>query len=242
MLPQDVTTPVTRFPSVRRVLMYDTVTNEMVYELATYAHVKGGLDPSNPPPVSPDPMEGDDACGNELDDTTGTFSGSSTGGVASANSFGQWFDNVPGVNTSSPHEIALQRDEYGVYSYRSDEFFPIDGAGYGNEGFGRNSNFTYSFSAFFNYNACQNEFFEFEASDDLWVFINGELVIDLGGTSTGTTQYVALDRLGLEDGSTIKVDLFYANRRDEPTSTFGMRTNVQMPSKPAQLPSNALYD
>src|SRR5262249_28234285 len=49
-------------------------------------------------------------------------------------SFDQWYRDVPGVNQSIPLTIALKDDGNGVFTYDDSEFFPIDDAGFGNEG------------------------------------------------------------------------------------------------------------
>jgi fibro-slime domain-containing protein len=44
------------------------------------------------------------------------------------------------------------------------------------------------------------------------VFINGKLVIDLGGVHGAESATVLLDSLGLTRGSTYPLDLFFAER------------------------------
>ena len=48
--------------------------------------------------------------------------------------------------------------------------------------------------------------------DGAWIFIDGKLVIDLGGVRSNVSQYADLDRLGLVNGQEYEMRLFYANR------------------------------
>jgi fibro-slime domain-containing protein len=51
------------------------------------------------------------------------------------------------------------------------------------------------------------------SADDAWVFIDGRLAIDLGSAHARSMQWIDLDRLGLEPGRTVAVDVFFAERR-----------------------------
>ena len=66
--------------------------------------------------------------------------------------------------------------------------------------------------ATFTWSSGTDRFLEIRADDDLWVFINGELVIDLGGVHRAKSQFLDLGRLGLTSGATARLDLFYADR------------------------------
>ena len=140
---------------------------------------------------------------------------------------GQRFTDVPGRNMSAPHPITLSRDGAGVYTYVTEEFHPIDDRLFGNQGDGHNHYFTYSLSAKFVYKAGWQQFVQFSGGDGAWLYIDDQLAIDLGGVRTGVDQYVSLDRLGLTDGQTYSMRLFYA-QRDSMSSAFRLRTTLDL--------------
>ncbi len=181
-----------------------------------------------------------DSCGVLLNDSKGTAGIASTGGIDSADSFGQWYRDVLGMNLSAPHTIDLVRDGAGIYEFISNEFYPIDGQLHGNQGDPHNNYFTFRFTAYFTYEACGAQFFEFMGSDDAWLFIDRSMAIDLGGIMPGTDQHVDLDRLGLVDGEMYAMQFFYAHRN--PTQAmFRVRTNVPLIGTEAES-VNASFD
>ncbi len=64
----------------------------------------------------------------------------------------------------------------------------------------------------FTYDASDNQEIMYKSDDDMWVFINGQLVADLGGLNGSPEQWVDLDRLGLVDGQTYPIHMFSSNR------------------------------
>lgn len=96
------------------------------------------------------------------------------------------------------------------------EFFWIDGKGFGNEpdGYQHNFSFTMELHTFFTYEKGLR--FEFLGDDDVWAFVNKQLVLDLGGIHGSQSGIVKMDSigpvLGLIEGEVYSFDFFYAER------------------------------
>jgi len=185
-------------------------------------------------------------------DQMGSLSNGSTGnGLTSAEDFDQWYKDVPGVNLSTTIPLTLVRvpgtaryvfDSSQHEPYKSnDGFFPIDDSMYGNYSNGHNFHFTTEVRTEFIYRAGSGQVFKFTGDDDVWVFIGGKLVIDLGGLHSKKEQYLDLDRLDwLENGKSYTLDIFHAERRTT-QSNFRIETTLQL--RDAELPTtSALSD
>ncbi len=162
--------------------------------------------------------------------SAGELGATSDGGIASSGSFSQWFADNPGHNFSIRHAVSMTRDAQGFYEYNTADFTPVDNEGFRNQGDAHNRMFTYEIDAQFTYQECGGQTIEFEGSDDFWIFINGQLALDLGGVEAGASQFLEIDRLGLTDGETYPLKIFYAHRAAA-SAPFRLRTNVMMSTK-----------
>ncbi|MFG0330442.1 MAG: fibro-slime domain-containing protein [Phycisphaerales bacterium] len=184
---------------------------------------------------------------SSLGDSSGSYqSGTDNGGISSADSFSTWFRDEPGLNMSQPLTMTLERtggsDEMPVYSYENNSFFPIDGQLFGNSGGTPDHNFHFTFELHteFTYIEGAGQAFSFYGDDDVWVYIDGRLVIDIGGVHSKVQQMVELDRLGLQDGKTYPLDFFFAERH-RTQSNFRIDTSLVLMN--ADLPTvTAAYD
>ncbi|WP_437588525.1 fibro-slime domain-containing protein [Sorangium sp. So ce1000] len=139
--------------------------------------------------------------------------------------FDVWFRDTEGVNM--PMNLTLQFEDPegdGVWTYNDREFFPIDGALYGDEGRPHNYHFTYEMHMGFQYKG--GERFTFAGDDDVFTYINGKKVVDLGGIHAEETKVVDLDELGLEIGKNYQLDFFFAERHVT-DSHFRIDTSIE---------------
>ncbi len=88
-----------------------------------------------------------------------------------------------------------------------------------------NFGFTMKFQAKFEY--VRGQKFEFKGDDDVWVFVNNRLVVDLGGQHSEVTGAVDLDTLGLVEGQEYPFHIFYVERHTS-SSNFMMRTSMDL--------------
>jgi fibro-slime domain-containing protein len=147
-----------------------------------------------------------------LGDSAGSWGGADDGAINSVNSFRQWFRDVPGINASNAFGLEFELDEStGHWVYDEDKHVKTNKAIIGG---GSNSNFEYSFALDLDvtYHAGDGDFIEVSGMDDMWVFIDGKLVADLGGVNHSATMFVPLDRLGLTDGEQYEVKIFMTER------------------------------
>jgi len=187
----------------------------------------------------------------ELDDFTGeepgiatpflggdgkpVFSGGSFLSVDSEASFNQWFRDTAGVNLGA--DIAFTLDNTltanpHIYRYSNFDFFPIDDAMWGNEIYDHNYHFTYELHTVGEYQP--GDVLEFASDDDLFVYINGQQYVDIGGVHKWKSRTVSMDTvasdLGLAPGDMFDYELFYAERR---TSQAVLKFDIPIPAPSA---------
>lgn len=156
-----------------------------------------------------------------------------------AANFNQWYNDVAGVNRSDSLTIALDNTittDPNIYTFSDSSFFPIDGDLFGNQGRSHNYHFTFELHSAFTYQG--GETFAFTGDDDLWVFIDNQLAIDLGGVHGAQSASINLDNLGLTLGNDYDFDLFFAERHTV-SSNFKIDTSLALTSEPAPVPEPA---
>jgi fibro-slime domain-containing protein len=168
------------------------------------------------------------------DDTPTYAHTGATKTVTGPETFAEWYHDVPGVNVTIPYDVQMQAstDKPGFFVYSNTNFFPLDGdsRGFGNEGF--NHDFDFTLATKFTFHYLGGEVFRFMGDDDLWVFINRHLAIDLGGVHPSKTGEVYLDdqasEFGITPGNTYDLHLFFAERHVI-NSDFSVETTIADP-------------
>jgi fibro-slime domain-containing protein len=167
------------------------------------------------------------------------------GWPASSDSFAAWYRTSPVLvadgNVEVVGELSLTRPDPGIpnrYEFSSDSFFPLDDDGWELESpplqelpmtNGHNFGFTTEVHYFFVYQG--DEVLRFEGDDDLWVFVDGRLCMDIGGIHAAIAGVMSFDpgvvdgnasrqaivdaciaSLGLEVSKVYEVSIFHAER------------------------------
>jgi fibro-slime domain-containing protein len=142
--------------------------------------------------------------------------------------FEQWYHDVDGVNLPYLLQLAFVSNA-GVYTFQSNGFYPLDANGFGNTP-KRKHNFSFTTELHTRFRYSGGETFSFTGDDDLWVYVNDRLAIDLGGLHPPASAKLDLDSaapdLQLTLGDEYPLDLFHAERHSA-NSNFRVDTSIE---------------
>ena len=133
-------------------------------------------------------------------------------------------------------------------------FYPLENLGYEQPGLltttsavgaTHNGGFTLRGESQFVYNKDSNLYFQFTGDDDVYMYINGVLALDLGGAHGRNSKTVNLNDLdptkyGLKEGQVATFTFFYMERCSD-ASTFGIETNMELVQRAINVEKKA-YD
>lgn len=142
-----------------------------------------------------------------------------------------WYSDTHPTGFVKTYAITLdnrQNKQGGIYRFEDNDFFPFDNeisdnkkGRYRKHYFsfdeGRNHNYHFTFDVHFMFAYQAGQTVAINGNDDIWVFINNQLVIDLGGVHTHAGAQIALQNLastlGLVEGEVYPFALFFAQRQ-----------------------------
>jgi fibro-slime domain-containing protein len=134
--------------------------------------------------------------------------------------FDNWYNNST-FSIESEVTLSLEADNEGNFIFVDTEFFPLDLEDV--DPAVANFLFTTEIHTSFTYEPGQE--FGFQGDDDVWIFVDGKLALDLGGVHDIQPGTIVMDDLGLTVGETYQMDIFQAERQPW-GSNFRLSTSI----------------
>jgi fibro-slime domain-containing protein len=151
------------------------------------------------------------------------------GKLTSFDTWNRWWNYDPFWNIQLEVTIvALWDATKKAYTFSNTEYFPIDGQGWDlidGKQFVHNYGFCMEIHNQFTYQ--KGQVFDFTGDDDVWVFIDKKLCLDLGGPHPPMSGSIELDNLGLTEGWVYAFDMFYCERHRD-GSSLKFTTSIEL--------------
>ena len=132
-------------------------------------------------------------------------------------------------------------------TWGQNQLFPLNGLGYeapvdNTLYYGNNYNYVMHSGGRFVYHEADNLVFMFTGDDDVYLYLNHKLALDLGGAHTAYSDYVFVndvaEELGLEEGGVYSFDFYYMERHTT-ESELKVVTNINVLDAEAILTKGA---
>jgi fibro-slime domain-containing protein len=143
------------------------------------------------------------------------------------------YDSIPFTHRTEMGSNAYSFSRTGGPS--DSGFFWIDSKGLGKEGRDHNYSFCMEMHSVFELQPGME--FDFKGDDDVWLFIDNKLVMDLGGLHVSLSHTAYFDELGLTYYQTYPFDFFYCERQTV-QSDIKIVTNVPLGRSKGRLSKN----